>query len=60
MHFRTVLRHVYAEKYEMHDSANIDKKDPQFKSISRQKKPRKAYICFKRYTQCGDGACKKS
>lgn len=46
----SALRHVYAEKYEMHDSANIYKSDPQFKSISCQKKFGKAYICFKRYT----------
>ena len=39
MHFRTVLRHVYAEKYEI---CKILIKDPQFKSISRRK-AEKAY-----------------
>ena len=33
-------------------------KDPQFKSISRQKKLEKPTYVSKRYTQCHDGACK--
>ena len=45
-------------KYEMHDSANIDKKSA-IQEYKPSEKTRKAYICFKRYTQCGDGACKK-